>query len=192
MRSGRVRVGAGIVALALAGALACGAWTSQAAAAGKSVKVSLQVVNGGYQKHKDWPFFSRNGKTPLATLVLTRDATVTLTITNHDDGADKVPGTYAKVSGTIGKVEMVAGKEIHALSATDVSHTLTVEGLGLNIPLPPATSDGHAAVVTVTFHTPAKAGTYTWQCYAPCGTGSDGWGGPMVSAGYMAGLIKID
>ena len=159
---------------------------STAAPKATSVSYSWQVVNGGNAQHPKWPFFSQHGTNPMpATITLPANANVTLTIKNGDDGADPVPAAYAKVTGTVGGVETVAGQQISSMSANKVSHTFTVSGLGLNIPLP-ATS-----TVTVTFHTPSKAGTYTWQCYVPCGTGSDGWGGPMVTAGWMTGSIQI-
>ncbi len=40
------------------------------------------------------------------------------------------------------------------------------------------------------FHT-SKAGTYTFQCLNPCGTGSTGWMGPMITRGYMMGSLTV-
>ncbi|MDA8346692.1 MAG: hypothetical protein M0Z66_14665 [Thermaerobacter sp.] len=194
--SGLSRIAAATATLGLIGFLAagCGQQTAvgNASAAPPTpapTKVSLdwQVVNGGNAQHPDWPFFSADGTNPFpATVNLPANADVTLTIKNADDGADAVPAAYGKVTGTVGNVETVAGKTISSLNATNqVSHTFTISGLGLNIPLPASST------VTVTFHTPSKSGDYTWQCFVPCGTGSDGWGGPMVTAGWMTGTVHI-
>ena len=161
-----------------------------------SVSYNWEVVNGGNAAHPDWPFFSQDGKNPMpATLTLPANATVTLTIKNYDDGGGDVPAAYAKVTGTVGNAETVNGQQETSFKASGViAHTFTVSGLGLNIPLPAATDQGSTvvpSVTVVTFKTPAKAGTYSWQCYQPCGTGSANWGGTMATAGWMTGSVQI-
>jgi len=44
--------------------------------------------------------------------------------------------------------------------------------------------------VTRTFEV-SKAGTYTWNCFAPCGTGANGMAGPMVTPGWMTGSFTV-
>jgi hypothetical protein len=34
-------------------------------------------------------------------------------------------------------------------------------------------------------------GHYIWQCIDPCGSGFDGFGGPMSTKGYMSGTIDV-
>ncbi len=170
--------------------------SSTSTPAPQTVSYNWEVVNGGNSQHPDWPFFSEDGKNPMpATVTLPANATVTLTIKNYDDGGGTVPATYAKVSGTVGNTETVNGTQESSFKASGViAHTFTVTGLGLNIALPAATDQGSTvvpSVTVVTFKTPAKAGTYSWQCYQPCGTGSDGWGGPMVTPGWMMGTLQI-
>lgn len=58
-----------------------------------------------------------------------------------------------------------------------ISHTLTINSLGLSIPLPPDT------IVTFTY-TFAKAGVYTYVCLTPCGPG-------MQAKGYMIGYVIV-
>src|ERR1035441_9210292 len=42
------------------------------------------------------------------------------------------------------------------------------------------------------FVTPARGGTFRWQCIIPCGLGYvDGNGGPMATPGYMAGQMEV-
>jgi hypothetical protein len=65
-----------------------------------------------------------------------------------------------------------------------LSHTFTVAALGINVPIPPL------SVVTVTFKT-GKAGTYTWNCLAPCGTGPGSMFGAMMTPGYMVGTLVV-
>jgi len=169
---------------------------SSSTPAPQTVSYSWSVVNGGNPQHSAWPFFSEDGKNPMpATVTLPANATVTLTIKTYDDGGGTVPAAYAKVTGTTGNVETVNGKQESSFKASGViAHTFTVSGLGLNIPLVAATDQGSTvvpSVTVVTFKTPAKAGTYSWQCYQPCGTGSAGWGGPMVTPGWMMGSLQI-
>ncbi len=170
--------------------------TKASTPAPQTVSYNWEVVDGGNAQHSDWPFFSEDGKNPFpATLTLPANATITLTIKNYDDGGGDVPAAYAKVTGTVGNTETVNGTQESSFKASGViAHTFTVAGLGLNIPLVAATDQGSTvvpSVTVVTFKTPAKAGTYSWQCYQPCGTGSDGWGGPMVTPGWMMGSVQI-
>ncbi len=170
--------------------------TTTSTPAPQTVSYNWEVVNGGNSQHPDWPFFSEDGKNPMpATITLPANATVTLTIKNYDDGGGTVPATYAKVSGTVGNTETVNGTQESSFKASGaIAHTFTVSGLGLNIPLPAATDQGSTvvpSVTVVTFKTPAKAGTYSWQCYQPCGTGSGDWGGPMATPGWMMGTLQI-
>ncbi len=58
-----------------------------------------------------------------------------------------------------------------------VSHTFTINSLGLNIPIPPGT------VVTFTY-TFTKAGVYRYLCMTPCGPG-------MTVVGYMMGFVNV-
>ena len=61
----------------------------------------------------------------------------------------------------------------------------------INVPLPGDTTTGKDyGVVTFTFRTGA-AGTYYFQCFDPCGTGTNGWEGPMTTGGYMRGTLTV-
>lgn len=93
-----------------------------------------------------------------------------------------------------------------------VEHTFAIPGLGLSVPVasvttldenknlcgtsPCTAANGDAnsphTVVTFSFMTPKKDGTYHWQCFVPCGLGYvDGNGGPMSTPGYMAGQMEV-
>ncbi len=199
-RIGRIAAAAATFALIGLAAAGCGqqqaAGNAKAAAPPTKASLSWTIVDGGNAQHNTWPFFSQDGKNPFpATLNLPANAVITLTIKNYDDGGGDVPAAYAKVTGTVGNVETVNGKQESSFSASGViAHTFTVAELGLNIPLVAATDQGSTvvpSVTVVTFKTPAKAGTYTWQCMQPCGSGAGGWGGAMTTAGWMAGSVQI-
>jgi hypothetical protein len=211
LKGGRLAAAAAVVGVASLLIAGCGSQPQQAAGsakaankpktstttpAPKSVAYTWYVVNGGNAAHPDWPFFSQDDKNPMpATITLPANATVTLTIKGYDDGGGTVPAAYAKVTGTVGNTETVNGTQESSFKASgQIAHTFTVTGLGLNIPVVAATDQGSTvvpSVTVVTFKTPAKAGTYSWQCYQPCGTGSAGWGGPMATPGWMMGTLQI-
>lgn len=116
-------------------------------------------------------------------------ATVHMIIVSYDDGPAPVPPIYARVRGDLRGTFKVDGKKWTGVPAKDVSHTFTVPGLGLNVPVP-AAPHGGKVVVTVAFRTGAP-GNYLWQCYAPCGDGDGGWGYPMTTDGMMRGTVRV-
>jgi hypothetical protein len=134
---------------------------------------------------------------------------VNITIEGYDGCTPLRNPVWGQVTGTIGGVEYVNGKPVSQLnswSGCNVQHTFTMAGLGINVPIAspttlsqnnnlcgdsPCTSGPHQ-VVTFSFMTPAKGGTFRWQCIVPCGLGYvDGNGGPMATPGYMAGQMEV-
>ena len=172
-------------------ALAASACSSTSANVAKppAIHISTNILTGGMIGRPGWPKFSP------ANLTIPKDTTVVLTIYNYDNGT--APLTAGSLGGKVenGK-ETVNGKPVTSIPITDISHTFTVPLLQMNIPIPPAPSaagpggESEPTVVTFTFHV-TKAGTYTWQCVAPCGTGAMGMGGPMVTPGYMTGSLTV-
>lgn len=122
-----------------------------------------------------------------------KDSLVQITITNFDDATpltgDQVK--YDKVYGTVGGTATVtpidladpngapAGpvQTIRSMDPNEVSHTFTVPGLGLNVPIWP-----HART-TFLLRT-GKAGSYFWACMDPCG-------GAMSAPRYMSGQLRV-
>ena len=157
-------------------------------------RLDLAVVTGGMIGHKEFPAFVPSDVT------LPANATVIVTVTNFDDATALPKGAekYAKVSGTDGNTISVtpikaaepndsAGttQVLAALDPAAVSHTFTIEALGINVPIP-----AHARV-TFTIHTGA-AGTYAWRCYDPCGADPMGWGTAMAAkSGFMEGTLTV-
>ncbi len=157
------------------------------AGAGAVVPIVLQKdatsgVPGTITGKDGWPRYSPSSITVPA------GKKVTLVITNYDDVATPLTAglPYNRVTGG---TETVNGKPVSYVGNKTIAHTFTVTGLGLNIAIPEAPSGGS---VTVTFTFIAhKSGTYTWQCYSPCGTGKDGTSGPMMTNGFMQGTFKV-
>jgi len=134
-----------------------------------------------------------------AALTLPANSTVTITVVNFDDPTPLAAGSeqFAIAKGILGPMQIQAldtknpndtsGAVTTAMSLdpqNGVSHTFTIPKLGINVPIAPASR------VTFTIHT-GKAGTYTWQCYDPCGGDPNGWGGAMSDAGYMRGTLTV-
>ena len=142
------------------------------------------ILTGGMTGKPGWPEFMP------ADFTLPANADVTMTITSFDDGAAAVPAQYGKITGTNGGDATIDGQSETQVPVAQVAHTFTISSLNLNVPIPVAKSAQQPTVVTFTFHTP-KSGVDTWQCYAPCGSGSDGWEGAMATDGYMTGKVTF-
>jgi plastocyanin len=170
----------------MATAASLGSGTAQSAA-GAVVPIVLQKdattgIAGTITAQPGWPRFAPS------TITVPAGKKVTIVITNYDDVNTPLPAglPYNKVQGG---QETVNGKPVTFVSNKTIAHTFTVTGLGVNIPVPMASAGG-PATITFTF-TAHKAGTYTWQCYTPCGSGKSGTGGPMMKPGYMQGTITV-
>ncbi|MGZ3639588.1 MAG: hypothetical protein ACXVCX_17310 [Ktedonobacterales bacterium] len=147
----------------------------------------LPVKPGG--PANDWPAYIATSPTALPA-----NTVVTVTIRNFDVGDDAVsPGSpLLNVQGTTSGAAVADGKSYTSLNANHISHTFTIPQLHLNVPISgDPVGDANNVAVTFSFRTPAKAGTYTFQCFVPCGTGSNGFDGPMATLGYMRGTITV-
>ncbi len=149
-----------------------------ASTTGRIVNVRLVInANGPH----GWPTYT------LSQLKLPDHAIIHLTIVNNDNGGSALAGPFGRPEGLIGP-ERVNGKAIE-MSSSIVAHTFTVPALGLNIVVPAAPNHG-TVTVEATFRV-TRAGTFRWQCMAPCGTGGTGWSGPMATVGYMTGNVEV-
>ncbi len=184
MKSTLVKVAT--VALAAAPALALGLAPSGAGAATSHVTESMRILTGHMDGKSGWPKITNSSWT------VHKGETVTVKITSYDDGTAPLTGQYMKydaVKGAKGGHETVNGKATTSVSDINVAHTFTVVGLGFNMPIPVAPTGGHVTVVA-TF-VAKKAGTFTWHCFAPCGSGSTGMTGAMSTMGWMTGKVKV-
>jgi hypothetical protein len=144
----------------------------------------LPVKPGG--PAEDWPAYM-----PATSMTVPANTKITVTIRNFDLGDAALPAgsPLAKVTGTVGGSASFDGRPYTSLDVAKVAHTFTVPQLGINVPIPGDAPDG-SSYLTVTFSFQiGKAGHYTFECYAPCGTGTMGWNGPMASMSYMRGTL---
>ncbi len=161
--------------------------TVHAAVKEQHVQAHLDIVLGGNPAHKDWPTYEPT------SLTLPANSLVTITIHNYDLGDTALPtgSPFSKVQGTIGGIATADGISYSNLDIAKVAHTFTVMQMHLSVPIPGDAPQGASyASVTFSFHTGA-AGTYTFECFDPCGTGATGWMGPMMMKGYMIGSITV-
>ncbi len=156
---------------------------SATAPASAATAVSLEIQTGATDGRPGWPRFVP------ADVTVRAGVPVTLTIVNHDDGTAPLPASLAIYDAVQGGTETVNGTSVTSVPNANVAHTWTVPALGLNVVVPAAPTGG-TDTVTFTF-TPRKTGTFSWQCYAPCGTGSSGMGGPMTTDGWMRGTLTV-
>jgi hypothetical protein len=187
------KVGRGIVGGVMAAALvaAIGGWSgSHAMAAARAAKpavvhVTTLIKTGKMMHRPGWPKYTR------AFWTVRKGDTVVLTIKSYDDGTAPLSkdSPYGQVLGTVNGKEFVNGKAVTRIPDQDVAHTFTVPALGLNVVVPAARPHGFVTVVA-TFKV-TKAGVFDWQCEAPCGTTASGWGGPMLTPGWMQGAITV-
>ncbi|MEM0130000.1 MAG: hypothetical protein QW100_01460 [Thermoplasmatales archaeon] len=79
------------------------------------------------------------------------------------------------------------------LGGWEVTHTFTILNDGsilLNIPTYAGSNPSGGAITVAHFYL-NNTGTYTWQCFVPCGNELDGWGGAMATAGWMTGVVDV-
>ncbi len=175
-----------------ANATSAGGGQTAQATGGQTVQQGLKIVTGKMLNKPGWPQYqlASGGSTAAWTIAKAGD-TVVLTITSYDDGTAPLPAgsPYAKVSGTVNGTETVDGQVVSSIPVGQVAHTFTIPSLGVNLVIPAAPSGKTVTVqASIKF---TKAGTYDWHCMSPCGTGSSGFGGPMVTAGYMEGTLTV-
>ena len=143
----------------------------------------------------DTPAMLGGGDNPAyvpAAFTVPANSDVVITVVNFDDATALPKGAekYAVPTGAVGALSVqpmdaakpnaeTAATQVTSMDpATGVSHTFTIAKLGLNVPIAPKSR------TTFTIHTGA-AGTYTWQCYVPCGDVA------MATDGYMQGKLTV-
>ncbi len=160
-----------------------------------TVTEAMEILTGAVQRRRH--IVTRRGPDfgPMYTHAywsVRRGDTVVLRITSYDDGPAPLTGAqmaYDTVRGTLGGVEEVDGKAVTHMANTDVAHTFTVPALRLNLPIPAAPTGG--TVTVVARFVASRAGSFLWQCYAPCGSGTGSMGGPMATTGWMEGRVQV-
>ena len=164
--------------------------------ASHTVTESMEILTGTVQRERHIVTRYGQGFGPMYTHAFWSvhvGDTVILRITSYDTGPAPLTGMQAmmfdRVEGTLGGTETVAGRPVRAVANDDIAHTFTVVGLGLNLPIPAAPTGG--TVTVVARFVARRAGSFVWQCYAPCGSGSGSMGGPMATMGWMEGKVQV-
>ena len=137
-----------------------------------------------------------------ADIILPGNTLIETTIINYDDGNASVPAIYDNVTGTVGNQISVVNNTLvnssqssnginiqgewttSTVPGADIAHTFTVSGINLNVPVVVS------SIVHFSFQT-GGSGTYTWQCYAACGSGPNGWSQAMTTPGWMTGTLTV-
>jgi len=158
-----------------------------------------------------------------ANIVLPAHREIVLTIIDYDSGPTPNIGNtstsnttiFTKVIGTVGGVEYQYNSTIplskYSNNVTtlqkpkvisqinwygnsswgyNITHTFTIINSGqilVNIP----TWGGSTTLAYLYMN---NTGTYTWQCYVPCGLSevNGGWSGAMTTVGWMTGTVVVD
>ena len=168
----------------------------------RTTETAAAVAGGSAPEHIYLSIVPNEGLGPAfvpSSFPIPAGTPVTITVTDFDNDTPLAPAcsNHDRVTGTVAndaKVQLLTSSRpilggrkvstIHQLSATDVSHTFTIPGLGINVPM-----EGTSRTTFTVLET--KAGSYSWHCFDPCGNGSSGWGGVMSDPGYMAGTLTV-
>ncbi len=181
-------------------------------AAGQPVNLTVQSVGAiGFGPHPTWvSYLVKDPHTHQwvqdTTWKLPADTVVHMTVLQYDTGSPLRNQQWGQVVGTLTGTASLNG---HPYSVYDsntgngVGHTFAVPALGLSVPMigvnanaqvcgsgPCHTSSPHNTI-TFSFKTPGP-GSYSWQCFVPCGLGYlYGNGGPMSTQNYMGGFLEV-
>jgi hypothetical protein len=145
---------------------------------------------------------------PTTTLQVPAHAVVTIRLENYDGKSTLLNDFYARPQGTIGNTITVDGKTMSSIKPEDASHTFTIHSipssaqdwLYVSVPVTGVEDDAKLddagltplqPVVTEFSFVTLGPGHYIWQCFDPCGSGFDGFSGPMATKGFMSGTIDV-
>lgn len=144
---------------------------------------------------------------PTTTLVVPAHALVTIDIKNYDSATPLLNSFYGRPQGVVGNSIAVDGQDVTSVDPNNVSHTFTIHSipnknqpwLYVSVPVTGVADDAPTdsagmpdtpVVTEFTFQT-GDPGQYIWQCFDPCGSNYNGFGGPMSTKGYMSGTITV-
>jgi hypothetical protein len=145
---------------------------------------------------------------PTTALVVPAHALVTIDIENYDSATPLLNPFYARPQGVQGNSITVGGQTVTEADPNNVSHTFTIHSipyannqpwLYVSVPVtgvdPNAKADDAGMplqpLVTEFSFVTQGPGQYIWQCFDPCGSNYNGFGGPMSTKGYMSGTLTV-
>ena len=185
---------------------------TSAQTAGTPVNLTLMTVGSiGFGSHPTWVSYmvkSPDGQWEHSTVWdLPANSTIDVTVEQFDSGSPLRNQVLGQVTGTVGDSAVLNGKtysEYNSNTGFGVAHTFAVPALGIEVPFigvdgsltlcgvaPCKLSQPHNTI-TFSFKTQGP-GSYSWQCFVPCGLGYlYGNGGPMSTQGYMGGFLNVE
>jgi hypothetical protein len=180
--------------------------------AGQPVNLVAQTVGSiGSGAHPTW--ISYLVKDPATgkwvqdtTWKLPAHTVINMTIEQFDSGSPLRNQEWGQVQGTIGKTASLNGTNFSVYNSNTgngVGHTFAVPAFGVSVPLVGVSSNASVCgagpcglnwahnTLTFSFKTPGP-GSYSWQCFVPCGLGTlFGNGGGMATQNYMGGFLEV-
>ena len=169
---------------------------------------TVPKVGPKLSQNPDWVSYvlkTASGWKRITVWNLPANATVHVTWFNFDSASGLRNPYLARPQGIDGNRVLIGGKPVNVIDPNTASHTFAVPQLGLIVAAPgvaanaknqcgaaPCTQAMAHTTVQFVFHTPAKGGTFRWQCFVPCAAGwIFGNGGPMQTIGYMDGYLNV-
>jgi len=144
------------------------------------------------------------GYLPTTTLQVPANSVVTMVIDQEDTPSGLRNPFWANARGIIGGTFHMSyyddqgnpqqGDFSKLDDPANAAHTFAIPQLGVFVPLEGLSAAAPATgfnEITFSFRV-GQPGTYHWQCFVPCGSGTIyGNGGPMQTLGYMAGELQV-
>ncbi len=192
-------LGAAMVGLGVA--YGGGIFTNRGAASSSSSPYAVTLVetmnvNSSSPAQPKFFVLGSNGLESSADISLPAHRLIQLTIVSYDTPTPSSTDQQGKVTGTVGGAvyfvngtiatmgNMAWGMNVSSVPGSALAHTFTIQQLGVNIPVV-----GGSTVIANLYLD--KAGTYTWICLTPCGTGPLGDKGAMSQPGWMEGQVTV-
>lgn len=173
--------------------------TALAASTGPhTASISLDVVPAaGAGPHPDWVQYQTsdpNANQSQTQFKVPVKTWVTITVHQYDSSTALRNPFFSLVQGTKDNIAYLNGKPFKEIAPDQPSHTFTIPGLGVNVPLQGVPSNAAAnafETIKFTFYSGDTPHIYHWQCFDPCGWGAYGNGGPMQTFGFMDGYLRV-
>lgn len=185
---------------------------TSAQAAGAPVNLTIMTVGEiGFGSHPTWVSYmvkAPDGQWEHSTVwELPANSLIHVTVEQFDSGSPLRNQVWGQITGTVGGTATLNGKpysQYNSNTGFGVAHTFAVPALGITVPFigvngslnlcdkAPCGMSAPHNTITFSFKTHAP-GSFSWQCFVPCGLGYlYGNGGPMSTQGYMGGFLDVE
>lgn len=162
------------------------------------VETMANKMNGVGDAMASYFLVTNQGLVHPTTITVPSHRLIELTITTYDMGNLTTNPIFLNVNGTVNNqmtiingtmasmddYSMSWANNVSSVPASEILHTFTIKDLNINIPVVAQTTEIAYLMIN-------QAGTFQWQCYAPCGAGTSGWSDNMADAGWMSGTFIV-